>query len=136
MTVKELLDRAEEHVAGAEYFANRLARETDGDRLMKLSLAKLVALEEDAWKDVQHIDDHLVPVREAISSVCYYDELEMSTSDKLSALVGLNGLEDKIYGFRRKLTDDLIRKIVSRKCALLLAANLRRRGSSGDIEED
>ena len=135
MTVRRILDKADNHVSEAEYISRLLDDELQYDKLIRLRPAKLESLEEDAWKNVMRIDEHLDAVREMISSVCYYDEFEMSTSDKIRAMVALNERKDKILESRQRLTDDVIRKIVNREKALLLATGLKRGGGPGDTEE-
>ena len=137
MTAQETLAKLEhERVEAAEHLVDEIEAETRKRGFMKLNLRKLEALEDDAWKNVTRIDEHLGVIQDNIELVYYYDEWEMPANDKVGMLAALISLKNRIIAIRNKMTDTVIRKIVEREKSVMLATSLRNGGGSiGDEEE-
>ena len=138
MTVQELLNKSDECGEKAEHLANQFDYEVRQDNLMKLRLRRVEDLEDDAWKCVTRVDEYRSAIRQQIELVHYYDEFEMPTNDKLRALAELEERMDRVSEARRKLTDDVCRKLTDRQKAIMLAKSVTARrwgGGPGDSEE-
>ena len=125
MTVQEMLDESEELAEFAEDFADRFDSELKEDRLMNLSLGRLLLRVDKLYDDICR----------RIARISYYDVIEMPADDKLRAFMGLDALKNRIIEARKKLTDKVIPQFVERQKSILLVKNVRRGSGRGDCEE-
>ena len=110
MSITRMLENLKaEHVEPVQYLVSEAKQDVDESAFNGFNLKKLQDMEDDLWKQVSEIDDHCEKVDEALHQAFF-----QSPADALDTVNTLCGYKDDILAERKKLMDNIIRKISDR----------------------